>query len=428
MRIRQCCNGLVGEVNVPGDKSISHRAVMIGSLAEGVTTIQGFLAGQDCLATIECFRQLGVTIEQNGTDVVVYGVGLWGLKPPQQELYVGNSGTTIRLMLGILAGQNFSASITGDMTIQRRPMQRVIKPLGLMGANIESQNGFAPVHIHPTNRLNGINYIMPMASAQVKSAIMLAALYAQGDTTITEPQISRNHSEIMLQHFGARIRREAHTIRISSAARLQGKEICIPGDISAAAFLMVAALVVPGSNITITNVGVNFTRTGIIDVLQAMGGDIQINLRNCEAEPVADIQVRSSNLQGTTISGDVIPRLIDELPIIAVAAAAAQGTTKIRDAGELRVKESDRIAAIVQGLRKFGVNILEYEEGMDIQGGSKLQGVTVSSAEDHRMAMAFAVLGLLAEGETIINQDHCVSVSFPEFKETLRQLGARIYD
>ncbi len=428
MRIRQCCKGLVGKLNIPGDKSISHRAVMIGSLAEGVTEVRGFLAGQDCLATIECFRQLGVIIEQTGTAVTVHGVGLGGLKPPQQELYVGNSGTTIRLMLGILAGQSFPARITGDMTILRRPMQRIIEPLSLMGANIELQNGLAPVHIHPVKQLHGINYVMPIASAQVKSAIMLAALYAQGKTTITEPQISRNHSEIMLNHFGAQIKREAQTITISSPTELQGKNVCIPGDISAAAFLMVAALIVPGSNITITNVGVNPTRTGIIDVLQAMGGQIQVELRHSEAEPVADIHVRYSTLRGTAISGEIIPRLIDELPIIAVAAAVARGETKIRDAEELRVKESDRIAAIVQGLRKFGVNITEYDDGMDIQGGCRLQGAIVASEFDHRLAMAFAVLGLAAEGETVVTQDECVSVSFPEFKQKLRRLGAPVCD
>ncbi|SDF37050.1 3-phosphoshikimate 1-carboxyvinyltransferase [Sporolituus thermophilus] len=429
MFVTKCNKGLRGTVTVPGDKSISHRAVMLGALAKGVTTIDGFLPGKDCLATIDCFRKLGVNICQTGSRVEVEGVGLRGLRAPQEALYVGNSGTTIRLLLGILAAQPFKAVVTGDESIRRRPMGRVVAPLRAMGARIdgEGDGNFAPLSVYPVNGLSGIAYSTPVASAQVKSALLLAGLYAQSATTVTEPAASRDHTERMLAYFGVDIRREGLSVQVRPASGLAARHVVVPGDISSAAFLMAAALIVPGSEVIIRDVGVNPTRTGIIDVFKDMGGDINLeNLRDDCGEPVADVRVRHSRLRGTNIAGSIIPRLIDEIPVIAVVAAFAEGTTTIRDAAELKVKESDRIAAIVNGLRQMGGDATALPDGLRVQGGRPLKGAVIDSQGDHRIAMAFAIAGLMANGDTVIGNAECIDVSFPGFAARISALGACI--
>ena len=423
MRIQGLSQPLRGVTTVPGDKSVSHRAVMLGALASGRTIIEGFLPGEDCLATIRCFRLMGVDIRQEGSRVTVEGVGLRGLKSPDTVLDVGNSGTTIRLLMGILAGQSFAASITGDASIRQRPMGRVAAPLRLMGADISSDR--APVNIRPVPALKGIHYHLPMASAQVKSALLLAGLYADGATSVTEPAVSRDHTELMLAAMGVPLRRSGLTVTLAGGHPLRSRAIRVPGDISSAAFLMTAALIVPDSDITLQGVGVNPTRTGIIDVLQAMGGYIEVKPQAEEgAEPVADIRVRYSRLRGIEVAGDIIPRLIDEIPALAVAAAFATGETTIRDAAELKVKESNRISAMVNGLRAMGADVSEREDGMSVRGGKPLTGVTLDSHHDHRIAMALAVAGLAAAGQTTVTGEECIPVSFPGFAETLRSLGA----
>ena len=424
MKISGLCSGLRGATTVPGDKSISHRAVMLGALAEGETIITGFLAGEDCLATIDCFRKMGVSIAQDGNTVTVQGVGLHGLQAPTGQLYAGNSGTTIRLLLGILAGQHFAATISGDASIKQRPMGRVVKPLRQMGANISSD--MAPLTIAPAERLVGFHYEMPIASAQVKSALLLAGLYAQGVTSVTEPAQSRDHTEIMFQAFGVPVQRQGLTVAVTGGHCLQGQQIAVPGDISSAAFLIVAALIIPGSELVLRRIGINPTRTGILDVLVSMGADITVAPYTTTGEPVADIAVRYSKLTGTVVAGDLIPRLIDEIPALAVAAAFASGTTVIRDAAELKVKESNRIAAMVAGLTAMGADVEEQADGMVIRGGKPLTGAVIASAGDHRIAMSFAIAGLAAAGETVINGDDCIPVSFPGFAVTLRELGATI--
>ncbi len=419
---------MFGRVKVPGDKSISHRAVMFGALASGITNISGFLPGADCLATIDCFRNMGVTIEFAGNEVKVHGVGLQGLKKPQNRLYVANSGTTIRLLLGILAGQPFTATITGDASIVRRPMRRVEEPLRRMGADISGleTDDHAPLLIRPA-RLSNITYHMPLASAQVKSAILLAGLYAGGCTTVIESSPSRDHTEIMLAAFGARIIKDGSAVSVLGGPQLTARNIAVPGDISSAAFLMVAGLIVPDSEIVIENVGINPTRTGILDVLKAMGADIAVTPKAGDnIEPLGDIRVRSSSLKAAEIAGPVIPRLIDEIPVIAVAAAFAKGTTVIRDAAELKVKESDRISAIAAGLARMGASVRELPDGLEIDGGRMLSGAPINSYGDHRIAMAFAVAGLRAQGQTEIMNDECVAVSFPGFDKVMAQLGMRI--
>jgi 3-phosphoshikimate 1-carboxyvinyltransferase len=427
MRVKGAGAKLSGETQVPGDKSISHRAVMLGALAEGETTVTGFLAGEDCLATIACFRGMGVTIDQQGSTVRIQGVGLRGLQSPQEPLYVGNSGTTIRLLLGILAGQNFSTVISGDASIRKRPMARVAKPLRLMGACIAGEGDLAPLTISPVQALTGIHYELPVASAQVKSALLLAGLYAQGMTSVAEPAPSRDHTEIMLQAFGVAVKRQGLVASVEGTAVLKGRAIAVPGDISSAAFLLVAALIIPGSELIIRQVGVNPTRTGIIEVLQAMGADIEVHQLNANSsEPVADLVVRSSELRGVTVEGAVIPRLIDEIPALAIAAAFAEGETIIHDAAELKVKESNRIAAMVEGLQAMGGDVCELTDGLLIRGGRKLRGAMIDSRGDHRIAMAFAIAGLAAAGETIIDNEDCIPVSFPGFAKILRQLGANV--
>ncbi|MBC9783130.1 3-phosphoshikimate 1-carboxyvinyltransferase [Heliobacterium chlorum] len=420
---------LRGETEVPGDKSISHRAVMFGALAKGTTRVHRFLPGQDCLSTIDCFRKLGVSIEMPGpTEVLVHGKGLKGLQEPADILDVGNSGTTLRLITGILSGQSFFSVLTGDGSIRRRPMARVTKPLIEMGAAIRGREGAnkAPLAIYGTERpLKAIHYQSPVASAQVKSAILLAGLFADGKTRVTEPLLSRDHTERMLSSFGAKLNRldQGLTTEIESFPSLNGQEIEVPGDISSAAFLLVAASIVPGSELTLRNIGINPTRDGILDVLREMGANLHVeNERLVAGEPVADITVQSASLKGTTVGGSIIPRLIDELPIIAVAALFAEGTTIIKDAAELRVKETDRIAVLAEELRKLGVTVEETPDGMIIPGNQQIQGGTVDSHGDHRIAMSLAVAGLLAADETVIHDAASIDVSFPGFAATLQSL------
>ncbi|MBS5285008.1 MAG: 3-phosphoshikimate 1-carboxyvinyltransferase [Clostridiales bacterium] len=417
--------GLRGEVTVPGDKSISHRAVMFGSIAKGLTEIHGFLQGADCLSTISCFEKMGIAIENQGDRVLVHGKGLRGLTPPEMILDCGNSGTTTRLISGILSAQDFDVTLTGDESIQKRPMKRIMEPLSMMGADIKSihDNGCAPLFIHGT-RLKGISYTSRVASAQVKSAILLAGLYAEGTTSVTEPFVSRNHSELMLSLFGAQVASEGTTASIRPASELYGTKVEVPGDISSAAYFIAAGLMVPGSELLIRNVGVNPTRDGILHVCRKMGADLELlNLRKDRGEPTADILVRHSSLHGTEISGAVIPTLIDELPMIAAMACVAEGETVIRDAAELKVKESNRIAVMTEGLTAMGANVRETEDGMIITGGAPLHGAVINSRKDHRIAMTFAVTALCADGVTTIQDADCVNISYPGFYEDLRRLA-----
>lgn len=402
-----------GCITVPGDKSVSHRAVMLGAIADGTTYISGFLNGADCTATINCFRDMGIDIEYSGDSVTVYGKGMHGLSAPSKMLYTGNSGTTTRLLCGLLCGQPFDVSITGDDSICKRPMGRVTKPLALMGADIE--NEYCPLHIHGSE-LHGIEYDMPVASAQVKTALILAGLYADGETVIHEKEKSRDHTELMLAAMGANIHTDGLTIRVKKTEKLYAQNVKVPGDISSAAFFMVLGSILPDSEITIQNTGINPTRTGIIDVLTAMGADIEItNERVSAGEKTADITVRSSSLKGAEIGGDIIPRLIDELPVIAVAAVFANGTTVIRDAAELKVKETNRIRAVVDEFKKCGIDIEETDDGMIIHGGKKIHGADFATYGDHRMAMSLTILAQLAEGDSTLDNAGCVDVSYPTF-------------
>lgn len=411
----------VGQIKVPGDKSISHRAVMLGSLANGVTEISGFLKGADCLSTIDCFRKMGIDIDINGENVTVHGNGLRGLKKPDEMLYTGNSGTTTRLLCGILAGQNFDTSITGDASIQKRPMGRVVQPLSMMGAKIE--NEYCPLYITGT-KLHGIDYKMPVASAQVKTAIILAGLYADGETVIHEIEKSRDHTELMLSAMGADLTVDNLDITVKPTNDLTAVNVDVPGDISSAAFFLVLGAIMPNSQITVINVGINPTRTGIIDVLKDMGADITLeNVHTSAGETVADITVRSSSLKGTTVGGDIIPRLIDELPIIAVAAVFADGQTVIKDAQELKVKETNRIRAVVDEFNKCGIDITETDDGMIINGGKSIHGADFKTYGDHRMAMSLTVLAQLADGESTLDDSDCACVSYPTFFDDFYKLG-----
>ena len=410
-----------GQIKVPGDKSISHRAVMLGSLANGVTEISGFLKGADCLSTIDCFRKMGIDIDINGENVTVHGNGLRGLKQPYEMLYTGNSGTTTRLLCGILAGQNFDTSITGDASIQKRPMGRVVKPLSMMGAKIE--NEYCPLYITGT-KLHGIDYKMPVASAQVKTAIILAGLYADGETVIHEIEKSRDHTVLMLSAMGADLTVDNLDITVKPTNDLTAVNVDVPGDISSAAFFLVLGAIMPNSQITVTNVGINPTRTGIIDVLKDMGADITLeNVHTSAGETVANITVRSSSLKGTTVGGDIIPRLIDELPIIAVAAVFADGQTVIKDAQELKVKETNRIRAVVDEFNKCGIAITETDDGMIINGGKSIHGADFKTYGDHRMAMSLTVLAQLADGESTLDDSDCACVSYPTFFDDFYKLG-----
>lgn len=415
---------LQGEINIPGDKSISHRAVMIGAISEGTTEVTNFLQGADCLSTISCFQKMGIEIENTPEKITIHGKGLHGLSAPTEILDCGNSGTTTRLISGILSGQDFSSTLTGDASIQKRPMLRIMKPLREMGANIQSikDNNCAPLEIKGSI-LQGITYQSPIASAQVKSAILLAGLYANGTTSVTEPYVSRNHSEIMLSHFGAKLEIKDTTVTIHPNPVLTGQKVEVPGDISSAAYFIAAGLLVPGSKLLLKNVGINPTRDGILRIAKEMGGKIEIlNERTACGEPVADLLVSYSPLHGITIGGEIIPTLIDEIPIIAIMAAFAEGTTIIKDAAELKVKESDRIAVMVDNLTAMGCDIEGTDDGMIIHGGKPLHGATIETKKDHRIAMSFAIADLMADGTTTLLDKDCVDISFPTFYQTLEEL------
>lgn len=427
---------LRGEITIPGDKSISHRSIMFGALAKGTTEISHFLQGADCLSTINCFRELGIQIENRPERILVHGKGLHGLSAPSRILNVGNSGTTTRLIAGILAGQPFPSVLSGDDSLNSRPMKRIMEPLRQMHADIDSKenNGCAPLminaHLSYGQRpsLKAIQYHSKVASAQVKSSILLAGLYADSITSVTEPVLSRNHTELMLNGFGAQIATQLHpdqsvSISITPCEELFAQSIQVPGDISSAAYFIAAGLLVPNSEILIKHVGINPTRAGILEVCKAMGADITYLNENADSgEPTADLLVRTSTLHGTTIEGAIIPTLIDEIPMIAVMAAFADGTTMIKDAAELKVKETDRIKTTCEGLAAMGVDVIPTEDGMIIHGGRPLHGGVIDSYLDHRIAMAFTIAGLAADGETTIKNSQCVDVSYPTFFETVRQL------
>ena len=397
---------------------------MFGSLAQGTTRITHFLEGADCLSTISCFRKMGVDIERNASEILVHGKGLHGLSAPSEILDVGNSGTTTRLISGILAGQSFTSELNGDASIQSRPMKRIMTPLQSMGADIVSikGNGCAPLRITGKS-LQAVHYQSPVASAQVKSCVLLAGMYADGITRVTEPVLSRNHTEIMLNYLGAKVTSQGTTASIEPEPLLKAREIQVPGDISSAAYFIAAGLLTPDSQILLRNVGINPTRDGILKVCRAMGADITLLNVNEEGEPVADLLIRSSQLHGTTVEGSIIPTLIDEIPMIAVMAAFAEGTTVIRDAAELKVKESDRIAVVTEGLRRMGADIQPTEDGMIIHGGKPLQGAKINSYLDHRIAMSFAVAGTICDGTMDIVGGDCVNISYPEFYKDLYSLG-----
>ena len=422
--------GLKGEVTIPGDKSISHRSIMLGSIALGTTEITHFLEGADCLSTIDCFRKMGVEIERKPSSILVHGKGLRGLTAPASTLNVGNSGTTTRLISGILSGQNFATTLSGDDSLNSRPMKRIMTPLNTMGAHIRSlnDNGCAPLHIRP-GALHGIHYQSPVASAQVKSAVLLAGLYADSPTSVTEPALSRNHTELMLQGFGAYVATDLHTdgtatAHVEPCKELYGQQICVPGDISSAAYFIAAALLVPDSELLVKNVGTNFTRAGFLKVCKAMGADIETVSQTIEGgESRADLLVRYSHLKGTVIEGDIIPTLIDEIPMIAIMAAFADGQTVIRDAAELKVKETNRIDTVTAGLKAMGADITPTDDGMIIEGTGHLNGASIQSYLDHRIAMAFSVAGLASDDETQIVDSQCVDVSYPEFYATLNSIS-----
>ena len=415
---------LKGEVTIPGDKSISHRAVMFGSLAEGTTVVTNFLQGADCLCTISCFRKLGIQIENTAERILIHGKGLHGLSESSETLDTGNSGTTTRLISGILAGQSFTTFLNGDASIQTRPMKRIMTPLSMMGADITSLNGnnCAPLRICG-GHLHGITYQSPVASAQVKSCVLLAGLYADAPTSVTEPVLSRNHTELMLSGFGAKVTSSGTTATIEPEPDLKGMKIEVPGDISSAAYFIAAGLIIPNSEILVKNVGINPTRDGILRVAIEMGGDITVlNEKISGGEPTCDLLVRSSSLKGVTVGGEIIPTLIDEIPMIAVMACFAEGTTIIKDAQELKVKESNRIDTVVTNLKAMGAHIEATDDGMIIEGGYPLHGAVIDSHLDHRIAMSFTIGALGADGETTIEGADYVKISYPEFYETLEIL------
>ncbi len=437
-----------GEITVPGDKSISHRGVMFGAISEGITELNGFLDGADCRSTVECFRRMGIQIEQEKDHVTIHGKGLFGLSGGRYgaakepiPLDVGNSGTTTRLISGILAGQSFSSLLSGDDSLNTRPMKRIMEPLTQMGASIRSvkDNGCAPLLIQ-SSRLHAVSYSSPVASAQVKSCVLLAGLYAEGQTCVTEPALSRNHTELMLRGFGAKVKSERiipkeegkdkspdsrilYRAAVTGRPSLYGQKITVPGDISSAAFFIAAGLISENSDLTIKNVNINPTRAGILAVCDAMGAKVErLNPRTVSGEEVADLHIVSSPLHGTVIEGEMIPTLIDEIPVIAVMAAFADGETVIRDAAELKVKESDRIMTVTENLRTMGAQIRPTGDGMVIQGGRPLHGALIKTYLDHRIAMAFAVASTAAEGVTILDHPECVSISYPDFYRTLNSI------
>lgn len=424
MKIKKFEGKLKGVINIPGDKSISHRSIMFGSLAKGETNIYNYLLGEDCKSTISCFKKLGVNIKVEDDKVTVDGVGLYGLKKPEEMLYVGNSGTTIRLMSGILAGQSFETLISGDKSIQKRPMDRVIAPLKMMGADIDSMNDiYPPIRIKPVKNLKSIKYHQKLASAQVKSCILLAGMYSQKPVKIVQPEISRDHTERMMQYFGIPLIVQGNEILMETSKYMIGKEIFVPGDISTAAFYMTAALLFEGSEVVLKNVGINPTRTGILEIYKKMGADITLeNYQIRNNEPSADIIVKYSKLKGIKIQGEIIPKLIDEIPIIAAAAAFAEGTTIIKNAAELKVKETNRINAVVTEMKKMGIDIQELEDGMIINGSNKLKSALINSYDDHRIAMTMSILAMKADGESEIANSQCVNISNPDFYDTIKSL------
>ena len=423
----QPAHGISGEISVPGDKSISHRSIMLGSLAQGTTTVRGLLRGEDNMATLHAFQAMGIVARDHGDLLEIQGKGLRGLAEPEDVIDCGNSGTSMRLLCGLLAAQNFFTVLSGDQYLRRRPMKRVIAPLGQMGASITGRAGGDKAPLAISGRLlAGIDYASPVSSAQVKSALMLAGLYVAGETRVTEPSLSRDHSERMFRHFGADVETFPGGVVVRGGRELEGREIVVPGDISSAAFFIVAALIVPGSELLIRGVGVNPTRTGCIDILKAMGASIDLlDQRDLSGEPVADLLVRSSRLQGIEIVGDVVPRAIDEFPVISVAAACAEGRTVIRDAHELRVKETDRIAAMAANLRKAGVPVEETTDGMIIDGVERLSGCTAQSFGDHRIAMSMLVAGLAASGDVSVDDTDCIATSFPTFLTLLQKVATK---
>ncbi|MFT4058243.1 MAG: 3-phosphoshikimate 1-carboxyvinyltransferase [Legionella sp.] len=418
-----------GEIKVPGDKSISHRSIIFGALAKGTTVINGFLNGEDCLATLNAFQAMGVTIEgPDEQQVVIYGVGKYGLKKPEQMIHCGNSGTSMRLLAGLLAAQSFDSELTGDESLLKRPMLRISKPLMQMGADISTIDGKPPIKIKGGKKLKGIHYELPQASAQVKSCILLAGLYAEGETTIIESEISRNHTEIMLESFSYPVQYNKNTITVNADSELIATELFIPGDISSAAFFIVAATIIPDSDILIRNVGINSTRTGILHILLEMGADITLLNQHQQGEEwVADLRVRHAFLKGINIPSELVPLAIDEFPIIFIAAACAHGQTTLHGAKELRFKESDRITAMVNGLKELGINAQALDEGALIEGGV-LQGGTVDSLGDHRIAMSFAIAGAVANAPVTIKNCDNVATSFPLFVETAKELQLQIED
>lgn len=424
LNLKTNSSSLNGEIIIPGDKSISHRSVMFGSIAHGITRVTNFLPGDDCLSTISCFRKLGVTIDEEDGQLVIYGKGFEGLTEPNEVLDVGNSGTTIRLLMGILAGRPFFSTLAGDESIAKRPMTRVTGPLTEMGAAIDGRKtgAYTPISIRGA-KLDSFHYELPVASAQVKSALILAGLQAEGDITIIEPEDTRDHTERMIRQFGGEIHKDGHVITVTGGQRLTAADVHVPGDISSAAFFLVAGAILPNSKIVLKNVGLNPTRTGIIEVLTNMGANLEISVNDENAfEPSGDLVIKTSNLKGTVIEGGLIPKLIDEIPIIALMATQAEGTTIIKNAEELKVKETNRIDTVVNELKKLGASIEATEDGMIIHGKAKLHGGTVSSHGDHRIGMMLAIAALLCDGEVILENPESIAVSYPNFFSHLNSL------
>jgi len=418
---------LRGSIRVPGDKSISHRSVILGSLAAGKSKVSGFLQGEDSLNTLRAFQKMGVSIEKDGDRLSIEGVGLHGLRAPDSELDLGNSGTAMRLMCGVLAGQAFDATLVGDSSLSSRPMKRVTAPLAEMGARIDTVDGHAPLKINGGASMQGVHYDMPMASAQVKSCLLLAGLYAEGETVVTEPGITRDHTERMLRGFGVEVQTEGNRISLKSGQSLSACDIDVPGDISSAAFFLVGASIAPGSDLTLEHVGMNPTRTGVIEILQLMGANIEVqNEREVGGEPVADLRVQSARLQGIAIPERLVPLAIDEFPVLFVAAACAEGETLLTGAEELRVKESDRIQVMADGLQSLGIDAQPTDEGMRIQPGQMQSASGVNSHGDHRIAMAFSMAALRAQGEISIDNCDNVNTSFPGFVDLARSVGLEI--
>ena len=421
---------LSGQVIIPGDKSISHRSIILSSIAEGTSEISGFLKGEDCLATINAFKKMGVKIQDEGKKIYVHGVGLHGLKKPNEDLDLGNSGTSMRLLAGLLSGQKFSSNLIGDSSLSSRPMKRILEPLQEMGASIFAKENTAPISIKATNKLSGISYKLPIASAQVKSCILLAGLYADSDTQVTENHLTRDHTEKMFKKFGIEIdenlKDSKKIIKISPPQKLNPSNITVPGDFSSASFFIVAGLIIPNSEITLKNIGINSSRTALLKVLIEMGADIKIKNINEDYEKTADIVIKSSNLEAIVLDEELVPNLIDELPILFIAAAFANGKTIIRGVEELKTKESDRLEAMSNSLRILGVESKTYSDGIDIEGKSSLNSsVIIDSFGDHRIAMASSIACSMLDGENIIKNVENIQTSFPKFTETCNSLGIR---